>query len=314
MAVKFKRLLTLLALVTVAAITFFLYTADAETPVPATRPHSPARAEIAPAEIAPIAKTIHQTYKTATATDWAKEAGKNNRTNWFLSWEGFGYSHSVLDDVSAAAFISSHFDTRTVAAYSKMPLPVLKADLLRYAMLYIHGGVYSDSDTECLQPVDNWYGEYPDAKFIASVEWYKDSHPFDFAMYKKTQLVQWTFAAGAKHPILKNTIAEIVDKVESQSLRFLGDKSNVESIGGPQVFTRHIFDYMAAFGEDLEQLSKKDDDKGRQYFEKSKVLILPMFAFMAQLAPVKRETAFVNHHFAGTYLDNGWKNGPNVQK
>ncbi|KAJ3083894.1 membrane-bound alpha-1,6- mannosyltransferase Initiation-specific [Rhizoclosmatium hyalinum] len=317
-----RRLVTVLAFLLIASVLLLVFRKSNVNNIhndPAQSPSSPLSQ---PPSLATIPTAIHQTYKTATLADWAKEEGKNNRTLWFLSWQqkNPSYSHTVLNDKAADEFIAANFDKETQTAWAKMPLPVLKADLLRYAMLYIHGGIYSDSDTECLQPIDSWYGPYESASFIASVEWYKDSHNFDVPMYKKTQLVQWTFGASPRHPALLATINDIVQKVSFASIAYLSSKKNVEAIGGPQVLTRHVLEYMKSHGDDLDSLQKADDDKGRMYFKKSRVLLLPMFSFMAQLAPERLDpviaakkksqesTLFVNHHFAGTYLDNGWKN------
>ncbi|KAJ3027823.1 UNVERIFIED_CONTAM: hypothetical protein HDU68_003024 [Siphonaria sp. JEL0065] len=285
---KFRFRLILLVFVVVSTVTYLFYaTGNESNVVPQDIPSAQSNTNKKNSELGSISRIIHQTYRTASVEQWALESGRDNRTSWFLSWElkNNGYKHSVLDDAAADAFMKSNFDSRTYEAYKRMPLPVLRADLLRYAMIYIHGGVYTDSDTECHKAVDSWAGRYSkETEFLASIEWYKDSHNFDIPMYKKTQLVQWTFAAAPRHPIFKNTIADIVQKVEKLSLKHLGDKNNVEALGGPQVFTRHVLEYMAGNGDDLEQLGQKDDTSDRIYFEKSRVLLLPMFSFMAQLA------------------------------
>ncbi|KAJ3062076.1 membrane-bound alpha-1,6- mannosyltransferase Initiation-specific [Podochytrium sp. JEL0797] len=319
MQIRRTRLISLLLLIIVTC-TYFFWTTSNNPTSPSPPPWVPQHANLPTqptphAALPPIATIIHQTYKSNNPTDWAKETGANDRTVWFESWENQNkaWTHSILDDHAAEAFMRAHFDESVVMAYLKMPLPVLKADMLRYAMLYIQGGVYADSDTLCLKSVDDWYGEYKNATLIVSVEWYKDSHDFNIPMYKKTQLVQWTFAAAAGHPALLHTITSIAQTVNHKSLKFLSDSKNVESIGGPQVFTRFIAEYMTSMGDDLESLSKKDDARGRMYFDKSRVLVLPMFAFMAQLSPLRsaKDTSAIllmEHHFAGTYLDNGWKN------
>ncbi|KAI8618885.1 hypothetical protein BC830DRAFT_1106769 [Chytriomyces sp. MP71] len=94
-----------------------------------------------------------------------------------------------------------------------MPLMVLKADLLRYAQVWVEGGIYADSDAECLQSLEDWLGEHTDAQSVVSVEWYKDLHDFAEARYHITRLVQWTFAATARHPMFINTTNEIVETV-----------------------------------------------------------------------------------------------------
>ncbi|KAJ3355571.1 membrane-bound alpha-1,6- mannosyltransferase Initiation-specific [Entophlyctis luteolus] len=275
----------------------------------------PAPGSLADDPLPPIPPLIHQTYKTSTLDEWRRESGTNNRTAWFLSWEVANptYIHRVLDDMMSMEFMRREFPGPVFDAYVKMPLAVLRADMLRYALVYKLGGVYSDSDTFCHQAVDKWTGKYSDTTFIASVEWYKNTHPVKQAMYAKTQLVQWTFAAAPLHPALIDTINAIAVKVTESPVDFLMNTKNVESIGGPQVFTYHVEMYLKKHGESLHSVVglDKDDTAGKRvFFPKSRILLLPMFSFMAQLDPVpQRETRFVSHHFAGTYLVDGWKTG-----
>ncbi|KAJ3121728.1 ABC transporter G member 24, partial [Physocladia obscura] len=264
---------------------------------------------------APIPRLILQTYKTSTLPEWQLETGSNNRTMWFVSWEIANptYLHRVLDDSMATEFMRREFSGRVFQAYTKMPLVVLRADLLRYAMVYVWGGVYADSDTECLGSVDNWIGPHSNATLVASVEWYKNTHKLASDIYKRTQLVQWTFAAAPGHPVFRSIIDSITDRVHAATSSFLLNSDNVEFIGGPQVFTRFVEQYLQKQGETLEIMSAVDkwDSSGKRvYFGNSGVVVLPMYSFMAQLDPVReRPTRFVSHYFAGTYLENGWKNG-----
>ncbi|KAI8842912.1 hypothetical protein BJ741DRAFT_592283 [Chytriomyces cf. hyalinus JEL632] len=66
--------------------------------------------------------------------------------------------------------MKQHFAGLIYDAFEKLPLKVLKADMLRYATLYIQGGIYSDSDTECIEGLDTWIGNYTDAEFIVGIE------------------------------------------------------------------------------------------------------------------------------------------------
>ncbi|KAJ3381049.1 membrane-bound alpha-1,6- mannosyltransferase Initiation-specific, partial [Chytriomyces hyalinus] len=127
---------------------------------------------ITPAASKKIPSIIHQSYWTSTVEKWAMEAGENNRTDWFLSWprKNPGAIHLVLDDESGEEFMKKHFSGPIYDAFEKLPLKVLKADMLRYATLYIQGGIYSDSDTECIEELDTWIGNFTDAQFIVGIE------------------------------------------------------------------------------------------------------------------------------------------------
>ena len=62
----------------------------------------------------------------------------------------------VYEDHDASAFIHQHFSSHVAAIYDTLPLGVMRADVWRYAVLYVHGGIYTDSDTTCVRPVESW--------------------------------------------------------------------------------------------------------------------------------------------------------------
>ncbi|KAJ3100728.1 membrane-bound alpha-1,6- mannosyltransferase Initiation-specific [Physocladia obscura] len=259
-----------------------------------------------------IPQNILQTYKTAHLEQWTKEQGKYNRTEWFLSWQNFNpnYKHIVLNDSAAIEFIDANFDNEISNAYLKMPLVVLRADMLRYAMMWILGGIYTDSDTICRKSIREWIGEYSDASLLVSIEWYKNTIDYPGEKYHHTQLVQWTFAATNNHPVFWNLLEKVTKKVNEASVWYLKSIQNVEEIGGPQIFTKTIEEYMNLQNETLNSL--ENGTKRRVYFPKSRVLVLPHLSFAAVEKDFGTEFAFSSHVFKGFDVDEGWKNGKGV--
>jgi mannosyltransferase OCH1-like enzyme len=43
-----------------------------------------------------------------------------------------------------------------VAAFRKLPVPVMRADFFRLAVVYHLGGIYADVDVECSVPIHDW--------------------------------------------------------------------------------------------------------------------------------------------------------------
>ncbi|KAJ6241063.1 inositol phosphoceramide mannosyltransferase 1 [Anaeramoeba flamelloides] len=70
-----------------------------------------------------------------------------------------GYKHVIYDDEEGLAFLEKHFDKNVVQAYRKLNMGAHKADLLRYAFLYINGGVYLDIKTELVEPISETLGQ-----------------------------------------------------------------------------------------------------------------------------------------------------------
>jgi mannosyltransferase OCH1-like enzyme len=50
----------------------------------------------------------------------------------------------VFDERTADEFIAAHCDRRTLLAYRSCAVPAMQADMLRYAALWVDGGVYVD--------------------------------------------------------------------------------------------------------------------------------------------------------------------------
>ncbi len=75
----------------------------------------------------------------------------------------------------------------------------VKADLLRWEIVYRFGGVYVDIDFECLQPLDMFHYTY---------DFYTGLQPLDTGF---VQLGSALFGAIPGHPILKHCIETIKD-------------------------------------------------------------------------------------------------------
>ena len=64
------------------------------------------------------------------------------------------YAYFLYDDNDRILFIKKHFDINVYNAYSRIIPGAFKADLWRYCILYIYGGVYADIDTICFNPIE----------------------------------------------------------------------------------------------------------------------------------------------------------------
>lgn len=82
-------------------------------------------------------------------------------------WEYHLWNGDEMDDL-----VATHFPTY-MAMYKSFPYNVQRWDTVRYMILYVHGGVYTDLDTECFQPIDELFanqyfcfGEEPEGNNI----------------------------------------------------------------------------------------------------------------------------------------------------
>jgi len=65
-----------------------------------------------------------------------------------------GYEHVLFDDADSDRFICERFGGTVAQRYANLTNKAHKADLLRYGLLYLFGGVYLDVDTPLILPLD----------------------------------------------------------------------------------------------------------------------------------------------------------------
>lgn len=64
-----------------------------------------------------------------------------------------GFEHIIYDDNAALSFLHKFYSQDVVNAFNKLQHGAHKADLLRYCLLYIYGGIYLDIKTELITPL-----------------------------------------------------------------------------------------------------------------------------------------------------------------
>lgn len=111
----------------------------------------------------------------------------------------------VWDDEDIQQFTDSFYPS-IKKVFRDLPKAVLRADLFRYMVLATFGGVYSDIDTRCLKPIDEWTAGESDIDFLVGVE--ADPDRADWAEWyaRRLQWVQWTLSAAKGHPAMKSIV------------------------------------------------------------------------------------------------------------
>lgn len=75
-------------------------------------------------------------------------------TTWRHNHSGFGYF--LYDDYAAADLIRRNFDKSVLEAFLVSKLPTMRADLFRYAVLFLYGGIYVDADNASLSSLESF--------------------------------------------------------------------------------------------------------------------------------------------------------------
>lgn len=108
-----------------------------------------------------IPKLIMQTWKTTELPDkWKPTQSSINRH--MPSWQ-----YVLMTDEMNRDFINHHFPD-FLPYYDAFPYPIQRADAIRYAWLYVHGGIYLDCDFELLAPLDELFFDDYDVFLLAS--------------------------------------------------------------------------------------------------------------------------------------------------
>jgi len=90
-----------------------------------------------------IPKKIFTTWHTKDIPIGMKENIENIKKN------NLDFEHYFYDDADCLQFISNHFEKEVADAYISLIPYAYKADLWRYCVMYIHGGIYMDIKYKC---------------------------------------------------------------------------------------------------------------------------------------------------------------------
>lgn len=151
---------------------------------------------------------------------------KTNCPNWEIHY----YS-----DEAVQAFFDQYFP-QYATDIPKVPNGAMIADLFRYAVLYIHGGLYSDIDTVPARKIpEEWFSkecvfgyEYQPSKFPESMRppWRNEEY-----------FCQWTLLSSPKYPLYKDALDRSFQGLRAIDFEVERGKVVLE-VGGPMLFTK----------------------------------------------------------------------------
>ena len=148
-----------------------------------------------------ISKKIFQTWETNKVPSGMYDAAHT----WIdknPDWE-----YHFFDNKACRDFIKEHFPKKVLDAYDALIPGAYKADLWRYCVLYIHGGVYCDIKQELLINLNKVISS--DVEFLSIKD--RNLTNFEFSGY----IYQAFICAKPKHPFLKNAIEMIINNCDN---------------------------------------------------------------------------------------------------
>ena len=105
----------------------------------------------------------------------------------------------------------------------RLRAPVERADILRIELLYTHGGVYLDTDLECLRPLDETLGD----------------HPFVGVCNKVGRMTNTAIASVPGHPLL----ARVLEKIKPLEVYWTGNSEVLKDVAGPRLLQKLVPDF-----------------------------------------------------------------------
>jgi mannosyltransferase OCH1-like enzyme len=193
-----------------------------------------------------IPKIIWQTYKTK---DLPKEANNAHKT-WID--KNPGYTVNLYDDNDIENHIKTYWGEDMMEFYKALPIGVMKADLWRYLVIEKIGGVYTDIDSECILPINNW----------ENVNSKKDM--LLIGLENNQDFCQWTFMASPNHPCMTFVCNYILNNWKKNGIN-TKDKNYVHATTGPSIWRKAISEYLGYSGltssEIFDLYNKTDKEK-----------------------------------------------------
>jgi len=150
-----------------------------------------------------IPRIIHQTwFEPVTPEKYP------NMSRLIESWKRSGWEYNFYDDNAAGEFLSLHFPPEVKDAYDSITPGAFKADLFRYCVLLIKGGIYSDMDIMLESNLDA--AVPPDVGFMVPVD--EPGTKPDHRMCLWNGMI----AAAPAHPYLVRVIDRVVHNIRNR--------------------------------------------------------------------------------------------------
>jgi alpha 1,6-mannosyltransferase len=253
--------------------------------------------------------------------------------DYIHSWIAYSpsYNYAVIDALGASAIMQSlplnPSRARLTTTYEALNRRVMRGDFLRYLLLALRGGVYSDMDTTLLKPIHEWVPEeYKNrTRLIIGLE--GNQNPPPKGMKYPVQFCQWTIASAPDHALLwamvESIAANIADRTAAlpqsadapaTALSFSDD--DVLEITGPAAWTVQVFKALSdAEGTEIGWQNLTDLKEPRLYGD---IWVLPIDGFATGLPHSGSDRrgspdALVRHWLRGSWKGETRKEGKGLR-
>lgn len=199
--------------------------------------------------------------------------------------------------------------------YDAMPRRVLRADFLRYLVLALEGGVYSDVDTKLIRDIRDWVPKSLRAQTRLIVGLEADTSPPVRGTTYEVQFCQWTLASAAGHPTMWTMLDRILRKFKKTRGGIFGEKLSDEDVlamTGPAAWTEVVFEHLdqvAGTGVGAPRITWETLTGMREPRLYGDTLVLPIDGFAtgvphSHASRRMSQQTLVKHQFHGKWRDD----------
>ncbi|KAI9150565.1 glycosyltransferase family 32 [Paramyrothecium foliicola] len=185
------------------------------------------------------------------------------------------YQFTLVGSKGADEFLHRHYAERpeVINAFNDMVNTGMKSDLLRYLLLSVEGGVYSDTDTIARRAIDEWVPKHlrKKVRMVVGIEWDRqDAGPVDTIPYF-VQFCQWTIAAAPGHPVFDKMIDRVLLGLDALTKKHNKPVNKIQpeyfdvlNTTGPPAWTSVVFQQLQEYDpslKDTEDLSRMKEPR-----------------------------------------------------
>ncbi|EAA30086.1 glycosyltransferase family 32 protein [Neurospora crassa] len=232
-----------------------------------------------------------------------------------------GYRYELLTDNNDMVYVEEQYGPHGINRpdiidfYRAVNISIIKADLLRYLIMYAEGGVYADIDVEALRPIkrfvpERYWDSLSEIDMVVGIEIdqpeFRD-HPILGS--KCMSFCQWTFMCKPRLPVMLNLVENIMtwlNSLAAQQQVHLSelhlDFDEVISGTGPSAFTIALLKEMNRISHSPKEITWDNFHAMDESKVVSRVLVLDVEAFAAgqghsDSGNHNARGALVKHHY-----------------
>ena len=198
-----------------------------------------------------IPKVFHRTHETKETLDMFKEVEDNIRR---LHPD---YKITNYTTVDIEEFIKTHYSDRIYKAYKSINpnYGAARADVFRYLVVYLKGGIYMDIKSAPLKNLDPIL-EKAKQRLITTQDRYAFNFNWNDILFPYGENSQWVISSPKGHNVLKHLISQTVKNIENdyKDKHFKGDIGTL-ALAGPTMYT--LVTNSSKFKDDIIHIPKR---------------------------------------------------------